>query len=225
MGHPNCDHTSVLRSSSSFWNTHIYCCGVKYMYECIASFNANITIFKHSKASQTLNFFILNRQKLVKDLEWSTYIQPACLPVDDKDSPKPEETGWANGWGLTRGHGPDNSKLKQVAVRIHDENECYRRQPNKYRKNEGLICGGGSYGHDTCTGDSGGPLLGLRLDGDLSYSSFSSRGEKSWTVFGITSAGGQSCNTVLRDVQPAAYTNVAFFLDWIKNTTKNCCDN
>ena len=45
--------------------------------------------------------------------------------------------------------------------------------------------------HDTCIGDSGGPLLGLRKIGSNSYSSYKSAGEKSWTVFGITSVGGK----------------------------------
>ena len=51
-----------------------------------------------------------------------------------------------------------------------------------------------------------------------------SSGEKSWVLFGITSAGGQSCNTVLRDVQPAAYTKVAYYLDWIREETNGCCE-
>ena len=95
-------------------------------------------------------------------------------------------------------------------------------QPD-YKPNLGFICGGGTFGHDTCIGDSGGPLLGLRLDGSLSYSSYSSSGDKSWVLFGITSSGSQSCNTELLDVQPATYTNIAFFLDWIRNTTNRCC--
>ena len=63
---------------------------------------------------------------------------------------------------------------------------------------------------------------------NLFYTSFEIKaklsGDKSWVLFGITSAGSQSCNTVLRDVQPASYTKVAFFLDWIRTQTKGCCE-
>ena len=113
--------------------------------------------------------------KLTRPLTFNNFIQPACLPINQDDSPKPGETGWANGWGLTRGFGPDNTVLKQVAVMVHNEEECFKRHQTTYKKNAGLVCGGGTYGHDTCVGDSGGPLLGLRLDGSLSYSSYRKR--------------------------------------------------
>ena len=87
-----------------------------------------------------------------------------------------------------------------------------------------IICGGGSYGHDTCVGDSGGSLLGLRLVGSRSYSSYRQAGEKAWTIFGITSVGGKTCNTHISDVQPAVYTNVAHYLHWITEITNGCCN-
>ena len=76
------------------------------------------------------------------------YVQPACLPINGEDTPQQGETGWANGWGLTRGFGPDNKVLKQVAVRIHDDAQCMNFQPD-YKQNIGFICGGGTFGHDT----------------------------------------------------------------------------
>ena len=108
--------------------------------------------------------------KMVNPVEWSTFIQPACMPTSTKDIPAPNEAGWAVGWGLTKGHGPHNTSLKQVGIQINGDHACYKRVANYPGSQHGLICGGGSYGHDTCTGDSGGPLLGLRKVGLMSYS-------------------------------------------------------
>lgn len=129
--------------------------------------------------------------KLVRSVEFNTFIQPACMPMSTDDIPLPNEAGWAVGWGITKGHGPDNTSLKQVGIQINSDNSCYSRVANYPGAHNGLICGGGSYGHDTCIGDSGGPLLGLRKIGSKSYSSYKSHGDKAWTIFGITSVGGK----------------------------------
>ena len=34
------------------------------------------------------------------------------------------------GWGLTKGHGPDNNQLKQVGVQINADYDCRRRVAN-----------------------------------------------------------------------------------------------
>ncbi|CAG5106049.1 Oidioi.mRNA.OKI2018_I69.chr1.g2659.t1.cds [Oikopleura dioica] len=163
--------------------------------------------------------------KFRNEMEINDYVKPVCLPTARDDVPNPNEAGWAIGWGITKNRGPSNHKLKQVGVQIVDENSCRRKVDGFPDSGRGLICGGGSYGHDTCVGDSGGPVLGYRAKDSLSYSSYTTSKDKTWTIFGITSVGGTSCNTIISDVQPAVYTNVAYYLDWIIATTAGCCDS
>jgi len=68
--------------------------------------------------------------KLVRPIEFNTFIQPACLPMATDDVPITNEAGWAVGWGITKGHGPDNTNLKQVGIQINADAACYKRVAN-----------------------------------------------------------------------------------------------
>lgn len=58
---------------------------------------------------------------------------------------------------------------------------------------------------DTCSGDSGGPILGEAIDP-------TNPRRKYWYAAGITSFGPSICNTV---GWPGVYTRTSFFKDWI----------
>lgn len=64
------------------------------------------------------------------------------------------------------------------------------------------LCAGGEDGHDTCRGDSGGPLM-MKNEHDL------------WTIYGIVSFGSKACG---RKGYPGVYTNVLYYIEWIFNT-------
>ena len=55
---------------------------------------------------------------------------------------------------------------------------------------------------DSCSGDSGGPLM-ARTD--------------KWYLTGLVSFGTNECDSSL----PGVYTRVSFFLDWILETLRN----
>nr|XP_039249032.1 uncharacterized protein LOC120326755 [Styela clava] len=153
--------------------------------------------------------------KLRKLVKMDDFAQPACLPTEP---PKAKSVMFATGWGINRNKGPKPTTLKQVGVEIKDKISCTNRVPG-FKNPPGVICGGGEPFHDTCTGDSGGPLVGSK-----SKSVYLGTQMKTlWYVYGLTSIGSPSCNTKSYDRQPALYTDVFYFLDWIKARTNNCC--
>lgn len=89
-----------------------------------------------------------------------------------------------------------------------EENECknpYEAKGIRIAKTQ-LCAGDGK--HDSCKGDSGGPLM---LE-DLSDST-----ESRWYAVGIISFGSNPC---AKQGVPAVYTRVFQYLDWIKSTMK-----
>lgn len=70
------------------------------------------------------------------------------------------------------------------------------------------MCAGGNKGEDTCSGDSGGPLMDSKLIG----------AQMRKTVVGIVSFGPGTCGI---EDQPAVYTKVSEFLDWILDNMKS----
>ncbi|KFG79895.1 trypsin- protease [Metarhizium anisopliae] len=65
--------------------------------------------------------------------------------------PVPDSIALAPGWGLLEFSGPMPDKLRQVYVPIRARDSCKG-------ATEAMVCAGGD-GKDTCTGDSGGPLI------------------------------------------------------------------
>ncbi|KJK77159.1 hypothetical protein H634G_07580 [Metarhizium anisopliae BRIP 53293] len=65
--------------------------------------------------------------------------------------PVPDSIALAPGWGLLEFSGPMPDKLRQVYVPIRARESCKD-------ATEAMVCAGGD-GKDTCTGDSGGPLI------------------------------------------------------------------
>lgn len=67
------------------------------------------------------------------------------------------------------------------------------------------LCAGGEDGIDTCSGDSGGPLMYAGPD-------------NVWKIYGIVSFGTSACG--MKDF-PAIYTKVSYYLDWINQNIQS----
>lgn len=91
-------------------------------------------------------------------------------------------------------------KLK-VRVPVVPTLECQSVYSQSHRRiiNKQL-CAGGDAGHDSCRGDSGGPLMGQLPRTD------------NWIVVGVVSYGPTPCGTV---GWPGVYTRVGAYVDWI----------
>lgn len=91
-------------------------------------------------------------------------------------------------------------KLK-VRLPIVESERCltaYR--PHNLQLGTGQVCAGGTRGHDSCMGDSGGPLM------------FYNRKSAAWVVSGIVSLGLEQCGI---PGVPGIYTKVENYNDWI----------
>jgi secreted trypsin-like serine protease len=75
---------------------------------------------------------------------------------------------------------------------------------------DGQLCAGGVEGKDSCTGDSGGPLMSTGIS--------SRDGRTRYFLAGVVSFGPDPCG---RKDWPGVYTRVARYTDWILNQLAN----
>lgn len=104
---------------------------------------------------------------------------------------------WVAGWGST---GVDRaySDVKQhVNIPYVPTGVCKQRYAHLP---DSAICAGGEKGKDSCTGDSGGPLM--HKIGDT------------FILTGIVSYGDVECG---KEGSPAVYTHVYKYLEWINS--------
>jgi hypothetical protein len=161
-----------------------------------------------------------DRQTTVSDNQDSA---PIALPPSHA-APVPEGAELiVTGWGATGHAGIDSpsrdvngkaqaptsylreAELKKVPLRRCNDNPNYKKA--RFKVLEGQVCALGEGGRDTCQGDSGGPLVyytrkGPRLVGIVSF--------------------GPGCG--LEDT-PGAYTDVAYYRDWILGAMKQARPN
>ncbi|KAL9692306.1 hypothetical protein quinque_015970 [Culex quinquefasciatus] len=140
--------------------------------------------------------------RLNRDVGFSTYINPICLPLEDSVR-QMNHTGMkvtAAGWGYTESNYSSEVKLK-VSLDVMNHNRCVKVYKSAdIRLQDTQLCAGGKKGEDTCGGDSGGPLM-REIEGN-------------YHLIGVVSFGAANCGT--KGV-PGVYTNVAMFVDWIQS--------
>ncbi|CAL8113686.1 unnamed protein product [Orchesella dallaii] len=145
--------------------------------------------------------------RLSSPLDLDRYVLPACISTPIK-APRKNVLLEASGWGITDVTSSSTSNILQAVniTSIDDKtcNQIYGNEPDKnYRYPDGLvksqICATGE-DKDTCRGDSGG---GLYTREKLCL----------FHVVGITSIGSKVCGLG----NPAVYTNVASYQDWIES--------
>ena len=109
------------------------------------------------------------------------------------------------GWGRISEE-TTNTTLSSVLRKVHAPiipiNECKRIYP-KYRiiTNDKQICAGAINGQDSCTGDSGGPLIVSKSEST----------DSTKYLYGIVSFGSRKCG----NGKPAVHTNLRYYKDWI----------
>ncbi|XP_064095521.1 clotting factor B-like isoform X2 [Macrobrachium nipponense] len=159
--------------------------------------------------------------ELTEDVTWNRLVLPVCLPDekedghesrDDLDSdPLVGRPVTVAGWGLTdevKEGGELADTLQKVELEVLSLTKCREwieeLLGRYYPLRETQLCAGLEEGlKDSCTGDSGGPLL-LK------------NAENQRVAIGVVSTGF-GCG---RPRQPGVYTRVSKFLEWIIDTIK-----
>lgn len=143
--------------------------------------------------------------RLVEPVQFTSYIQPICLPITD-DLKKLDTAGvkmTVAGWGQTENK-TASRYLMHLKVPSWDNEQCRDAfSPVNVDIIETQLCAGGEKNQDSCRGDSGGPLMKVEKIG----------GKSSWFLKGVVSFGTEKCGT--EDV-PGVYTRVSKFVDWIQ---------
>lgn len=136
-------------------------------------------------------------------LRWSVDGPPICLPRK-RDR---RRAATAAGWGAVDSQGFEFPDVPyKVNMNIQSDAYCNATIPTKLEPTQ--MCAGGQERKDTCTGDSGGPLMTRQR-----------RRRKNYILTGITSyAIGYTCG---RKDNPAVYTNVFKYVGWIRKETRN----
>ncbi|KAJ2509174.1 hypothetical protein IWW47_000142 [Coemansia sp. RSA 2052] len=157
--------------------------------------------------------------KLDKKLKFSANVQPIRI---DTDSIPDGLTVTGVGWGKTSLESQSTADILQtVDLRTGNGALCREIRPEFDSNNGNYICVTTPDGRDTCSGDSGGPLL-RRCNADPAQSG--STGSGPWIQLGLTSYGDNAArDTRMICAAPDGagfYTHVAKYLDFIKKTTK-----
>ncbi|CAH2064612.1 unnamed protein product, partial [Iphiclides podalirius] len=162
------------------------------------------TIHKHPGYKPPDRYNDIALLELAEDVPFNDNIRPACLWT------KPDFGGngkaLATGWGVTVPDSLETSKeLKKVSLSLLTNDYCDRIMArNRYWNGfvPSQMCAGELRGgKDTCQGDSGSPLQVVSQENQCIF-----------YVIGVTSFGGKCA----RSGQPAIYTRVSSYLDWIE---------
>lgn len=137
--------------------------------------------------------------RLSRDVIFTDFVKPICLPSNATVGQKVQ----AAGWGKAENTSSSNIKLK-VSLPLADWNMCQSMYASaKVNLGPTQICAGGEQGKDTCKGDSGGPLM---------YRQRNRNSVAKWSVVGVVSFGPSTCGKV---GWPGVYTKVHDYVPWI----------
>jgi len=167
-----------------------------------------VKIISHQRYNPTSKKHDIALLKLDRDVEYSTFIQPICLPfIKEKSFPdleNSENSGIVAGWGRTRYDRAEESNLLQfVEVPLVSNKRCSEIYGKKTKITDTQLCAGGTANQDSCDGDSGGPLIFGLMD--------KVRVQRFYQI-ALVSYGPTKCGT--RGL-PGIYTRVSEYLKWI----------
>ncbi|XP_053673750.1 proclotting enzyme [Anopheles nili] len=136
-------------------------------------------------------------------VSFTNQVRPICLPAADSTRAYNGLTATVVGWGSLRENGPQPAILQEVNLPIWTNSECRVKYGPAAPGGiiDTMLCAGQA-AKDSCSGDSGGPLM---------------VNDGKWTQVGVVS-WGIGCG---KGQYPGVYTRVTSFLPWIK---KNIID-
>ncbi|XP_065166497.1 proclotting enzyme-like [Atheta coriaria] len=134
-------------------------------------------------------------------VQFSKQIRPVCLPAPG--SSYESQTATVIGWGSLREMGPQPAILQEVNIPIWRNSDCRVKYGGAAPGGivDHMLCAGQD-SRDSCSGDSGGPLM---------------VNNGKWTQVGIVS-WGIGCG---KGQYPGVYTRVEKFLPWIQKNMNN----
>ena len=133
----------------------------------------------------------------------SSNIDLACVPRDN-DSLKTNTLCFTIGWGKMKNtHIYGTDVLQEAKVPLVGKKACQEAFEFKITVNQ-MCAGKKEGGIDTCSGDSGGPLL----------CKMKRNGRERWFVYGVTSFG-EGCGD---KGKYGIYVRVTNFAEWIRKT-------
>uniref|UniRef100_A0A2C9GLQ9 CLIP domain-containing serine protease n=2 Tax=Anopheles arabiensis TaxID=7173 RepID=A0A2C9GLQ9_ANOAR len=139
--------------------------------------------------------------RLAQSIEYTSFVQPVCLPLTDFRASKTGEVNFVTGFGRTLQESRSAVKQK-LGIKVYDHARCQEKYATKNSSiTTNQLCAGGEYAKDSCHGDSGGPLMKL---------------QKVWYLEGIVSYGNR-CG--LED-WPGVYTHVPAYMAWVRSNIK-----
>ncbi|KAJ8967876.1 hypothetical protein NQ317_016088 [Molorchus minor] len=133
-------------------------------------------------------------------VDFSKQVRPVCLPSGSGGHTG--KTGTVIGWGSLRESGPQPAILQEVNIPIWSNRDCKLKYGPAAPGGivDHMLCAGQA-NRDSCSGDSGGPLM---------------INNGKWTQIGIVS-WGIGCG---KGQYPGVYTRVEHFLPWIYKNLK-----
>ncbi|KYM97521.1 PREDICTED: proclotting enzyme-like [Cyphomyrmex costatus] len=137
---------------------------------------------------------------LSEPVEFTEQIRPICLPSGSQLYSG--KTATVIGWGSLRESGPQPAVLQEVSIPVWSNSECKLKYGAAAPGGivDSFLCAGRA-AKDSCSGDSGGPLM---------------VNDGRWTQVGIVS-WGIGCG---KGQYPGVYTRVTHFLPWIYKNLK-----
>ncbi|XP_062702173.1 CLIP domain-containing serine protease B8-like [Aedes albopictus] len=165
-----------------------------------------ITVHPHYNENTASQHHDIGLIELAKPVEFTSFIRHICLP--EQGSRQTVKKFNVCGWGRTNFFSADKGnnvpspiKLK-TSLPYFDHVQCSQiYQPQRLQLIDGQICAGGRSVRDTCSGDSGSPLMYYDVN------------KGAWILSGLVSMGPLHCGTV---GMPGIYTNVGEYVSWIK---------
>ncbi|KAG8187107.1 hypothetical protein JTE90_004853 [Oedothorax gibbosus] len=146
--------------------------------------------------------------QLESTIELTARVRPICLPTEatTRENIRDGQKGIALGWGMTE-NGTSSDVLRETILPVVNHDTCeaaYRSGLRALTVTNNMFCAGhGSGIHDTCHGDSGGPLM----------FAVGPPGDRKWYLEGLVSWGSETgCGEA---GLYSGFTKVGKFVPWV----------